>query len=108
MAGIEDHRALLDRGAGDGAVRADHVEVAMKNAQMKTVVVGMERSGLGSVELLKQHGFDVMATDSRPLAELPKAAEALERLGVEFQQQSTAVFEGAGQIVISPGVPADL
>ena len=30
MAGVENHHAVLDRGTGDGAVRADHVEAALK------------------------------------------------------------------------------
>src|SRR5438105_3878297 len=75
---------------------------------MKALVVGLERSGLGSIELLKERGFTVKATDSRPLAGLPKAAEVLDRLGVAFEQQSPQVFEGVDWIVLSPGVPADL
>jgi UDP-N-acetylmuramoylalanine--D-glutamate ligase len=76
--------------------------------KMRTLVVGLERSGLGAIELLKEHGAIVKATDSRPLAELPKAAETLERLGVPFEPQSPAVFEDVDRIVLSPGVPADL
>ena len=75
---------------------------------MKALVVGLERSGLGSLELLNAHGASVKATDSRPLSELGKAAEVLERLGVSFEPQSPAVFEDVDQIVLSPGVPADL
>jgi UDP-N-acetylmuramoylalanine--D-glutamate ligase len=68
----------------------------------------MERSGLASVELLKQRGFEVRATDSRPLSTMPKAAEALERLDIPFEPQAPAVFENCDWIVLSPGVPADL
>jgi UDP-N-acetylmuramoylalanine--D-glutamate ligase len=75
---------------------------------MKVLVVGMERSGLAAVELLKQRGADVRATDSRPLAVLPKAAEALERLQIPFEPQQPSVFENCDWIVLSPGVPADL
>lgn len=75
---------------------------------MNALVVGMEKSGLASVELLLRHGAQVRATDIRTLAQMPEAAAALERLGVDFTQQSDAVFEGCDLIVISPGVPADL
>jgi UDP-N-acetylmuramoylalanine--D-glutamate ligase len=75
---------------------------------MTALVVGLERSGLASLELLKQRGARLKATDSRPLSEMPKAAEALERLGVTFEPQSPRVFEGCDWIVLSPGVPADL
>ena len=75
---------------------------------MKVLVVGMERSGLAAVELLKQRGVEVRATDSRPLAAMPKAAEALGFLKVRFDPQGPAVFEDCDTIVLSPGVPADL
>src|SRR2546426_165164 len=75
---------------------------------MKALVVGLERSGLGALELLKSRGAVLKATDSRPLSEMPKAAEILERLDVPFEPQSPEVFEGSDWIVLSPGVPADL
>src|SRR5438874_1900172 len=75
---------------------------------MRALVVGLERSGLASLELLQQRKFALLATDARPLKEMPKAAEALDRLGVPFEQQSPAVFEDCDWIVLSPGVPADL
>jgi UDP-N-acetylmuramoylalanine--D-glutamate ligase len=71
-------------------------------------VVGLERSGLASIELLVRRGARVTATDVRRLEELPAAAAVLERLKVPFQAQSPAVFEDAKAIVISPGVPADI
>lgn len=75
---------------------------------MKALVVGLERSGLAALELLKTRGATLAATDSRPIEEMPKAAEVLKRLNVPFQQQSPEVFEGSDWIVLSPGVPADL
>jgi len=75
---------------------------------MKVLVVGLERSGLASLELLKARGAELKATDARPLAELPKAAEVLKQLNVPFEPQTPEAFEGCDQIVLSPGVPADL
>src|SRR5436190_19491688 len=75
---------------------------------MRALVVGLERSGLAALELLKKRGVHLRATDSRPLSQLPKAAEVLKRLDVPFEPQSREVFEGADLIVLSPGVPADL
>lgn len=80
----------------------------MKDAAMKVLVVGLERSGLASLELLKERGAEVTATDSRPLSQMPKAAEMLKRLDVVFEPQAPATFEGRDMIVLSPGVPADL
>jgi UDP-N-acetylmuramoylalanine--D-glutamate ligase len=75
---------------------------------MKVLVVGLERSGLASLELLKARGAELKATDARPFSELPKAAEVLKRLDVPFEPQTPETFEGCDQIVLSPGVPADL
>jgi UDP-N-acetylmuramoylalanine--D-glutamate ligase len=72
------------------------------------LVVGMERSGLASVELLASQGERVLATDLRPLSAMPEARERLERAGAAFALQSPEVFEQADRIVISPGVAADL
>jgi UDP-N-acetylmuramoylalanine--D-glutamate ligase len=75
---------------------------------MKVLVVGLERSGLASLELLRARGAELKATDARPLAELPKAAEVLKRLDVPFEPQRPETFDGCDWIVLSPGVPADL
>lgn len=74
----------------------------------RVLVVGMERSGVAAVELLVKNGAVVTATDTKPLEELPAAAEAVKRLGVHFLEQSDAVFENCERIVLSPGVPPDL
>ena len=73
-----------------------------------SLVVGMKKSGMASVELLVRERARVRATDLKPLAELPEAAGLLARLGVPFAQQTPAVFEGCDLIVLSPDVPADL
>ncbi|HEV2444729.1 MAG TPA: UDP-N-acetylmuramoyl-L-alanine--D-glutamate ligase, partial [Candidatus Sulfopaludibacter sp.] len=96
-------RAVLDHGAGAGAVRAHYLE-----AEMKALVVGMKKSGLASVALLAGQGFEVRATDLKPLDQLPEARETLARLDIPFAEQTPEVFEGVDWIVLSPDVPADL
>jgi UDP-N-acetylmuramoylalanine--D-glutamate ligase len=75
---------------------------------LKTVVVGMQKSGIAAVDFLSKRGAQVRATDLKPLDQLPQARETLECLGVPFALQSAAVFEGSDLVVISPDVPADL
>jgi len=75
---------------------------------VKTLVVGMKKSGMATVELLVREGATVRATDLKPLDELPEARDLLARLNVPFAQQTPEVFEGCGTIVLSPDVPADL
>src|SRR5690242_11907638 len=74
----------------------------------KALVVGLKKSGMASVELLARHGAQVLATDLKPLAELPEAASLLERLGIPFEQQNPGVFAERDLIVLSPDVPFDL
>ena len=80
----------------------------MQLAGTRTLVVGLAKSGLASIELLHRHGARVHATDLKPLDKLPAAAEVLERLRVPFAPQSPEVFDDAELIVLSPDVPADL
>ncbi len=70
----------------------------MKLEGAKVVVVGMARSGVAAVELLRQKGSVVRAVDQKPVT--------IE--GIEVEPQSEAAFSDADLIVLSPGVPADL
>ncbi len=64
---------------------------------MKTLVVGMEKSGRAAAEFLRARGDEVTATDLKP-QDVPG-----------FRLQSDELFDEAwDRIVISPGVPADL
>jgi UDP-N-acetylmuramoylalanine--D-glutamate ligase len=103
MGGIENHHPVLDRGIGDGAVRADDVEaavVAMRKLDGKrVVVVGMGLSGVAAVRLLKHEGAIVRAIDEKQKGEIE---------GVTIEPQTEAAFRDAELVVISPGVPADL
>jgi UDP-N-acetylmuramoylalanine--D-glutamate ligase len=85
--------------------------------QTRALVVGMEKSGLASIQLLVSQGATVRATDLKPLSELPEAAATLGRLGIPFTQQFPTQDPAPSTqhpapafdlIVISPGVPADL
>ena len=69
----------------------------MKLHGLKTLVVGMEKSGRASAEFLRAHSADVTTTDIKPL-DVPG-----------FRLQSDALLaEPWDLIVLSPGVPADL
>ena len=64
---------------------------------MKAVVVGMARSGVAAMELLREKGERVRAVDARPVT--------VE--GIEVEPQTASAFADADLIVLSPGVPAD-
>jgi len=73
----------------------------MKLEGAKVVVVGMARSGVAAVELLREKGASVRAADQNP-------AMAGVVAGVQVEPQAEAAFRDAELIVLSPGVPADL
>ena len=72
----------------------------------RVVVVGAARSGIAAAELLARRGARVVLTESRAsiddAARLRDAGVALESGG-----HTTATFEQADLVVVSPGVPAD-
>jgi UDP-N-acetylmuramoylalanine--D-glutamate ligase len=70
----------------------------MKLEGATVVVVGMARSGVAAVRLLREKGATVRAVDQK----------AVPVEGISVDEQSEAAFEGADLIVLSPGVPADL
>src|SRR5947209_2506903 len=74
----------------------------------KILVIGMERTGVATVEFLTSHGAQVTAADTRQLAHLPFAAPVLQRLSVPFRSQNDGGFLDFDVVVLSPGVPADL
>ena len=71
----------------------------MKLDGARVAVVGMARSGVAALRLLKQQGAIVRAVDEKPMGEV---------LGIKVEPQTEAAFEDADLVVISPGVPADL
>ena len=70
-----------------------------KLAGTRVVVVGMARSGVAAIRLLRQKGAMVRAVDEKPMGEIE---------GVTVEPQTEAAFRDAELVVISPGVPADL
>jgi len=70
----------------------------MKLEGAKVVVVGMARSGVAAVELLREKGAIVRAVDQKPIP--------IE--GITVEPQTDTAFADADLIVLSPGVPADL
>jgi UDP-N-acetylmuramoylalanine--D-glutamate ligase len=71
----------------------------MKIDGAMVVVVGMARSGVAAVELLREKGARVRAVDRNP--------EAV-GLGILIEPQTEESFAGAQMILLSPGVSPDL
>jgi len=75
------------------------VDGGLKLEGKRVVVVGMARSGVAALRLLRQHRAEVRAVDEKPMGQVD---------GVTVELQTEAAFRDAELVVISPGVPADL
>jgi UDP-N-acetylmuramoylalanine--D-glutamate ligase len=65
----------------------------------RVVVVGMARSGVAALRLLREKGALVRAVDEKVTGEVE---------GIKIEPQTGAALSDAELVVISPGVPADL
>lgn len=74
----------------------------------RVLVVGLGKSGLSAVRVLRGAGADVIANDLRDEAQLGDAAQEAKRLGATLAlgAHDPQVFRSVDRIVVSPGVPA--
>ncbi|MBV8343530.1 MAG: UDP-N-acetylmuramoyl-L-alanine--D-glutamate ligase [Candidatus Eremiobacteraeota bacterium] len=71
------------------------------------LVIGLGRSGLACIEVLRELGVTVFATDDQPRERIRDAVSAAEALGARFFEAAgvDAVVSRLGSAVLSPGVP---
>ncbi len=71
------------------------------------VVVGLAQTGIAVAKFCAARGAIVTGTDSKPLAQLDEAIEALDGIAktLEVGGHETATFANADLVVMSPGVP---
>ncbi len=69
----------------------------------RVLVLGLARSGLAAIRLLRAQDAIVTASDLRPVEALPGVAES----GAAFVLQSDNAVQGHELVVISPGVAVD-
>lgn len=74
----------------------------------RVLVVGLGKSGLSAVRVLRGAGAEVIANDLRDEAQLGDAAQAAKRLGATLAlgAHDPQLFRSVDRIVVSPGVPA--
>ena len=73
----------------------------------RVAVLGLAKSGLSAIALLRAQGALVTAADEKPLVALPETTRAALE-GVAFVQQADDPTAGQDLVVLSPGVPNDL
>jgi UDP-N-acetylmuramoylalanine--D-glutamate ligase len=71
------------------------------------LVIGLGRSGLASIEVLRELGVTLYATDEKPRAELPEAVATAESFGASFVEADDVggILDRLDCAVLSPGVP---
>jgi UDP-N-acetylmuramoylalanine--D-glutamate ligase len=73
---------------------------------MKTLIIGAGKSGVAAANFLAARGEDVSITDASASPELPYPLhDSVTRV---FGRDDSAVLDGIGMIVLSPGVPATI
>ncbi len=71
----------------------------------KVLVIGLARSGMAAIKVLRKLGAQVILSESKKKEEIKDAA-ALESMGVEIVGQTMDVFEKKYDLVVkNPGVP---
>lgn len=85
----------------------------MDLAGRRVLVMGMARSGVAALRLLRSKGAVPVASDVRPLEELGVRAEEVRSLAAQYVMQAALAETGISSlgvnlVVLSPGVPADL
>jgi len=71
------------------------------------LVLGLGRSGLASIEVLREHGVELYATDEKPASEIAQAIVTAQSFGARFLQpdEIESVIGKVTCAVLSPGVP---
>lgn len=83
----------------------------MELAGKRVLVMGMGKSGLAMLRLIREQGGAPTACDSKPLAELESVSAQIVSLSSGYLTQAEAAettAAGFDLVTISPGVPADL
>ncbi|MDE2572155.1 MAG: UDP-N-acetylmuramoyl-L-alanine--D-glutamate ligase [bacterium] len=73
----------------------------------RVLVIGLGRSGLATVEVLRARGAEVWGTDDKPEEQLEPAIREIEAAGATFlnREDLPAMLAKAAAAVLSPGVP---
>jgi UDP-N-acetylmuramoylalanine--D-glutamate ligase len=77
------------------------------DASETALVIGLGRSGLACVDVLRGRGMTIYATDEKPVAELAAAIAHIEARGATFVNPDAlaAILPALTTAVLSPGIP---
>jgi UDP-N-acetylmuramoylalanine--D-glutamate ligase len=88
-------------------VRGGENNILMELSGRKMLVVGVGKTGIGTVKFLLKRGADVSVSDSSHAENIAEKAKVLESWGVKLESggHTRETFLSADTIVLSPGIP---
>ena len=70
------------------------------------MVLGLARSGVGAMNLLRSNGATVTGVDSRKLENLVNVKKLVDNSEISFMRDTEATLDGVDKLLVSPGVPS--
>ena len=70
------------------------------------MVLGLARSGVGAINLLRSNGARVTGVDSRKLESLVNVKKLVDNSEILFSRDSETTLSGVDVLLVSPGVPS--
>jgi UDP-N-acetylmuramoylalanine--D-glutamate ligase len=94
--------------AGDSQLGDIETEVTVKLNNARILVVGLGKSGVAAIRVLREQGACVIGNDQRDEAALGEIAQKARQAGAELVLGShdPLLFKSVDGIVLSPGVPS--
>ncbi|MCX6613248.1 MAG: UDP-N-acetylmuramoyl-L-alanine--D-glutamate ligase, partial [Acidobacteria bacterium] len=69
------------------------------------MILGLAKSGVGAIQLLRSKGAKVTGVDSRNISDLPIVQNLVDNSEISFSRDREADLKGIDTLVVSPGVP---
>lgn len=77
----------------------------MRFSGQHVLVLGLAKSGVGALHLLRSEGAKVTGADNRKLSDLPDVQKLVDNSEISFTPDREADLTGIDALVVSPGVP---
>ena len=69
------------------------------------LILGLAKSGMGAIQLLRSQGAILTGADNRNLADLPDVQKLVDNSEISFTPDRYASLDGIDALIVSPGIP---
>lgn len=77
----------------------------MRFSGQQVLVLGLAKSGVGAIHLLRSAGAKVTGSDSRKLTDLPDVQKLVKNSEISFTPDRETTLDHIDSIIVSPGIP---